>query len=150
MLKDKIESDLKAALKSGDSLKVSVLRMALAAILNKTIALVKKDVGLEDQEILEVLQSELKKRKDAQDQFNLGGRKDLAAKEEKEAEILRAYLPPDFSQEELERIVAESIREVGARGQQDFGKAMKQAMSILKGRVEGNRVAEAVKKALAQ
>jgi uncharacterized protein len=150
MLKDKIESDLKAALKGGESLKVSVLRMALAAILNKAIALVKKDVGLEDQEVIEVLRSEFKKRKDAQDQFNLGGRKDLASKEEKEAEILRYYLPPDFSSEELERIVAESVREVGSGGRQDFGKVMKQAMSVLKGRVEGNRVAEAVKKALAQ
>lgn len=148
MLKNKIESDLKTALKSGDSFKVSVLRMALAAILNKTIALVKKDIGLSDEEIVEVLRSELKKRKDARDQFNLGGRKDLAAKEEKEAGILQVYLPPDFSSEELERIVAESVREVGAADARDFGKAMKQAMTVLKGRVEGNRVAEAVKKAL--
>lgn len=149
MLKNKIETDLKEALRAGDSLRVSVLRLALAAIANKTIALVKKDVGLSDEEVSDVLRTEIKKRKDSVEQFRSGGREDLAQKEEKELQILQAYLPPDLAQAELERIVAESVREAGVSGPQDFGKVMKQAMSVLKGRADGSRVSEAVKKALA-
>lgn len=148
MLKQKLEDDLKTALKAGDSLRVSTLRLALAATLNREIELRKKDVGLSDEETLEVLRSEMKKRKDALEQFRKGDREDLAKKEGNEAEILKAYLPREMSDSQLEQIVLQSVREVGHRTQADFGKAMKVAMVVLKGRVGGERVAKAVKKAL--
>ncbi|MCH7883230.1 GatB/YqeY domain-containing protein [Patescibacteria group bacterium] len=148
MLKQKLEDDLKTTLKAGDSLRVSTLRLVLAAVANREIELGKKDVGLSDEEILKVLRSEVKKRKDAEGQFRKGGREDLAKKEGKEAEILETYLPREMSDIELEQIILQSVREAGYRTQADFGKAMKAAMAGLKGRAGGERVAKAVKKAL--
>jgi len=148
MLKKKLEDDLKSAMKAGDALKVSVLRMVLASVANREIETLKKEVGLSDEEVLDSLSKELKKRKDAACQFHSGGRRVLAEKEEKEAGIISAYLPEEISDEDLVRIVEESVREAGAVGMGDFGKVMKAAMAVLKGRASGDRVSGAVKKIL--
>ena len=148
MLKEKLEEDLKSALRAGEKLKVSVLRMLLSSIINQEIEVLKKETGLTDEEILAVLARELKKRKDAAHEFQKGGRQDLAEKEEKEAEMISAYLPQEISDEDLQRVVQDSFRQTGARGMSDFGKVMKSAMTVLKGRASGDRVSEAVKRAL--
>ncbi|QQG45810.1 MAG: GatB/YqeY domain-containing protein [Candidatus Niyogibacteria bacterium] len=148
MLKKRLEDELKIAMKAGETLKVSVLRMILSAIANKEIEVLKKEVGLSDEEIIDVLSKELKKRKDAVREFLKGGRQEMASKEEKEGEMISAYLPQEISDEDLKRIVVDSVRETGAKGAGDFGKVMKAAMAVLKGKASGDRVAEAVKEKL--
>lgn len=148
MLKQKLEEDVKQALKAGETLKVSVLRMTLAAIANREIELLKKEIGLSDEEVIEALKYEFKKRKDSSQEFIRGGRPELAQKENAEAEIIQAYLPAELSDSELERIVEESIREVAAKGPADFGMVMKAAMAVLKGKASGERVSGAVRHAL--
>ncbi|MBI2507030.1 MAG: GatB/YqeY domain-containing protein [Candidatus Niyogibacteria bacterium] len=150
MLKKKLESDLKNALRAGEALKVSVLRMLLASIANKEIEVLKKEVGLSDEEILEVLGRELKRRKEAAGEFAKGGRQEMAAKESEEAGIVASYLPEEISDGDLQRVVKDSIRETGAGAMADFGKVMKAAMAVLKGKAAGNRVSEAVKKFLSE
>ena len=148
MLKKKLEAELKSAMKAGETLKVSVLRMVLAAINNREIEVLKKDVGLSDEEAIDVLSKELKKRKDAAVEFRRGGREESALKEEQEAEMISCYLPEEIADEELERIVSESVRESGSSSPADFGRVMKTAMAVLKGKASGDRVSEVVKKAL--
>ena len=147
-LREKLEQDIKSAMKSGDSLRVSALRMTQAAIHNKEIQLLKKEIGLSDQEVIEVLQSEVKKRKDAATEFEKAGRSELAQKEKAESEILSTYLPAQMSDEDLERILEEGIREAGASSQKDFGRVMKVAMPILKGKASGDRISAMLKKLL--
>ena len=148
-LREKLEEDLKTAMKAGDALRVSTLRMAQSAIHNKEIQLLKKDTGLSDEETVEVLKSEVKKRKDAVLEFGKAGRTDLAEKEKKEAEILSAYLPAEMSDEDLERILKYGIREVAASGEKDFGKVMKASMPVVKGKASGDRISAMLKKLLA-
>ncbi len=145
MLKHTIEENLQAAMKSSEREKTSTLRMLIAALHNKEIALRKKDIGLSDEEVLDVIRSEVKKRKDAAEEFTRGRREDLAAKERAETALLTAYLPPELSQEEVARIVTESIRAVGATSRNDFGAVMKEAAAVLKGRASGDRVAAQVR-----
>lgn len=140
-LKDKIAADQKTALKAGDALKLSTLRMLWAAMANKEIELRKKDVGLSDQEVLEIISSEAKRRKDAAAEYQKGGRGDLAKKEESELKILLGYLPPEISDEDLRRIVKDGIREAG---ENNFGKIMKVIMPILKGKASGDRTSRAL------
>ncbi|HEY4527443.1 MAG TPA: GatB/YqeY domain-containing protein [Candidatus Paceibacterota bacterium] len=147
-LKQQLEADVKQALKAGDGFRTSVLRMTQSAVHNREIQLLKKEAGLSDEEILEVIKGEVKKRRDAAGEFTKGGREELAAKELKEAELLAAYLPPEISDEELERILKEGIRETGAAGAKDFGKVMKTAMPVLKNCASGDRISGALKKLL--
>jgi len=140
MLKEKIESDIKDAMRAKDSLRLSVLRMLMSAVKNKEIDLRKKEDGLADEEVLEVMRYEVKKRKDSIEEFKKGERLDLAEKEAKELEILTAYLPPEISDQEISRIVEEGLRESGASGSEDFGKAMKAIMPVLKGKASGDRI----------
>lgn len=146
-LKDKIAEDQKNALKKGDPLRLSTLRMLSAAVANKEIELRKKDVGLSDQEVLGVISSEAKRRKDAVYEYKKGGREDLAQKEEAELKILQSYLPPEISDEDLRRIIKDGIREAGDK---NFGKIMKVIMPILKGKASGDRISEALKEELSK
>ena len=147
-LKDKIAEDQKNALKEGDALRLSTLRMLSAAVANKEIELRKKDVGLSDREILDVISSEAKKRKDASQGYRTGCREELAQKEEAELKILQSYLPPEISEEDLRRIIKDGIREAGAANQQDFAKVMKVIMPTLKGKASGDRISGALKEEL--
>lgn len=137
-LKEKITEDQKTALKSGDALRLSTLRMLSAAMSNKEIELRKKDVGLSDQEVFEIIASEAKRRRDAAGEYENGGREDLAEKEKAELKILLEYLPPEISDEELLRVVKDGIREAGDK---NFGKVMKVIMPVLKGKAAGDRIA---------
>ncbi len=147
-MKQKIEDDAKSSLKAGEALKTSVLRLALTAIHNREIQLLKKDRGLSDEEVLEVIRSEAKKRKDAAEEFKKGGREDLVKKELEEAEILAGYLPPEISEEELIRILKDGVREAGAVRAEDFGKVMKVVMPVLKGKASGDRISSNLKRLL--
>ncbi len=145
-LVDRIKEDLKLALKAGDNKKVGVLRLALSEANNR--AKVKQGQGYEpvltDEETVEVLRKELKRRKDAMELFLKGGRRDLAEKEEFEIDVMKNYLPQEATSEEIEA----AVKKVIADGQKDFGSAMREAMKILKGRADGKIVGEAVKKLL--
>src|SRR3989338_37466 len=119
-LKEKINEDIRSALKAGDSERVSVLRMLSASIKNREIQLLKKDSGLSDAEIIEVTKAEAKKRRDSAREFEKANRPELKEKEEKEAEILKAYLPAELADAEIERILKDGIRETGAKDEKDF------------------------------
>lgn len=147
-LRDRIEEDMKAALRAGEALKLSTLRMAESAIHNKEIQLLKKETGLSDSEIVDVLREEVKKRRDAAEEYLKAGRGDLSKKEGEEAGILSVYLPSELSDQDLERILKDGIREVAASGEKDFGKVMKVVMPILKGNASGDRISAMLKKLL--
>ncbi|MBI2454120.1 MAG: GatB/YqeY domain-containing protein [Parcubacteria group bacterium] len=140
MLKDKITSDLKDSLKSGDVLRRSVLGMLKAAIGNKEIEKRKKEEGLSETEIQEVIRSEVKRRQDAVTAFRVAGREEQAQSEEAEAEILKAYLPPQASDGEIKTAVEKAMAMAGSKSKNDFGKIMGLAVKELAGRAEGGRI----------
>ena len=145
-LKEVITHDLKGAMKGKESETVSVLRMLLSAIKTKEIALRKgEEVSLNDEQVIEVIRSEIKKRNDSVSAYEQGGRQDLANKEKNEIKILEKYLPPSLSDEEIEKIVRE---EIGSLEEKDFGRAMGKVMARLKGKAEGGKISEIVKKVL--
>ncbi len=147
-LKNRIKDDLKEAMKKGETLRLSTIKMLLAAVANKEIELGKKEAGLSDDETMDIVRSEAKKRKDAIAGFEKGNRAELAAQEKEELTILEKYLPPEISDEELLIIVKKGISEAGATSTADFGKAMKILSPLLKGKASGNRIADAVRKEL--
>lgn len=150
MLKETIARDLTVAMKQGDVAKRSTLRMLLAAIHNTEIDRRKKDIGLSDEEVIEVIHSEVKKRNDAAQEFEKGGRGERAQEERVEAALLSVYLPPDLSEHDLTRMVEEGVRAVNARTEKDFSAVMKHIMPLLKGRTSGDRISAAVRVALAE
>ena len=144
-LLEKINQDLVLAMKSKDALTTSTLRLLIAATRNKEITL--REAGkaeLTDEQIIEVVGSEIKKRKDAIEAYVQGGRQELADKEANEIKILQKYLPEQMSDEELKKI----IKEIIASGADNFGKIMGQAMAKVKGKADGAKVGEMVKKLL--
>ncbi len=142
-LVEQVEKDLVAALKAQEALKLSVLRMMKAALMNKKIE-VGKPLG--DPEAIAVFRTLVKQRHDSVEAFRKGGRDDLADKEAAEIKILDAYLPAAASDEEIEAALAAAITETGAAGPKDMGKVMKAAMAKLAGKnAEGKRVNEKVK-----
>ncbi|MFZ1946012.1 MAG: GatB/YqeY domain-containing protein [bacterium] len=146
-LVENVGQDLIAAMKSGDSLRLSVIRL-LRTRLKETQ--VEKRRELEDEECLKVVMSEVAKRKEAIELFDKGGRADLAGRELKEIEILETYLPPKLSEEELRTIVSEAVKESGARVPGDLGKVMKVVMPKVTGRAEGSLVNRIVRELLAE
>lgn len=149
-LKEEIQSDLKQALKEKDTERCSVLRMLWAAIQNMEIQKRKKEEGLTDEEIVEVISSEVKKRKESAQQYGDANRKDLAQKEEEEITILQKYLPEQLSEEEIRRLVKEAIGEVGASDPSQMGKVMGALMPKVKGRAEGGLVSKIVQEELSK
>ena len=140
MLKQKIFSDMKEAMKAGDVLKRDTLRMLDSMIKNMEIEKLKKKEGLTDAEVQEVITRAVKQRKDAAAQYETGGRPELAEKETREVEILKAYVPEQLGEEKIREIVKEVISSTGAAGKTDIGKVMGQAMRKLKGQADGNLV----------
>jgi len=136
-LKQRIEQDMKLAQKSGDRLKLSLTRLLKSDIRYKEI---EKSKELLDEEVLEVLSSSAKKHRDSIERFKKGGREDLSKKEEEELNLILGYMPAQFNSEELERLVEESMTEVGAEGEKDIGKVMKALMPKVKGRADGKMV----------
>jgi len=140
---EKVEKDLVAALRAQESLKLSVLRMMKAALMNKKVELGK---AVDDLEALAVLRTLAKQRRESVEAFRKGGRDDLADKEEAEIKIVEAYLPAAASVEDIDAAVAAAIAETGASAAKDLGKAMKAAMAKLAGKnADGKRVSEKVR-----
>ena len=145
-LNEKVSADIAAAMKSRDATRLSALRMLKAAVMNKGV---EKGRDLEDAEILQVVSSLVKQRRDSIEQFEKGGRRDLVEKETAEIAVLQAYLPPAASPEEIDAAVAAAIAETGASSPKDMGKVMKAVMPRLAGKnADGKAVNEAVRRKL--
>lgn len=144
-LREKIDSDVKDALKSGAKDKLSTLRMLNAALKNKQID---KRRPLTEEEVVETVRSLIKQRKDSIEQFAKGGRQDLVDKETAEVSVLEIYLPQQLSREQIEGMVREVITQTGAQGAKDMGKVMKALIPLIGGRADGKLVSELVKHAL--
>ncbi len=145
-LKERIDADLKEAMRSKDELGTSVLRMLKSAVKYKEVE--PGGHALEDAGVLAVIQSLIKQRRDSVEQFRAGGRPELADKEEKEIAKLQSYLPAQMSADELRAEVLAAIAQVGAKGPKDMGAVMKALMPKVQGRAEGKAVSEAVKSEL--
>jgi uncharacterized protein YqeY len=146
-LEEKIRQDLNQALKEKDTLRLSTLRFCLAEIRNFGL---QKQKELTDEDVVEVIRRQVKLRKEAVEVYQKGGRNDLAEKESKELEILSKYLPQQLSPQDLEKIIRETIAEIGAKSAEDFGKVMGVVMAKVKGQAEGAMVAAEVKRLLGQ
>ncbi len=140
-LQQRLDDDLKVAIKSSDNLKTSAIRMVKAAIKNKQI---EKRSELSDEEIISVISTLSKQRRESIELFSKGGREDLAEKEKKELLILQSYLPSQLSPEELDRLIIEAIKEASAEGVRDMGKVMRILMPRLKGAADGKVVNQRV------
>ena len=147
-LSDTINEDLKAAMKDKKILELSTLRMLVSALKNRQIELKTKD-DLEEPEIVKVVKSEIKKRRDSIEAYQTGGRQELADKEKDEIRILEKYQPEQMSDEEIDRIVKETVDSLGEVGPGDFGRVMGAVMGRIKDRADGKTVQDAVKRILA-
>jgi uncharacterized protein YqeY len=140
---EQVEKDLVAALRAQEALKLSVLRMMKAALMNKKV---ERGKDVDDTEALAVLRTLAKQRHESVEAFRKGGREDLALKEEAEVKIVEAYLPAAANDDEIDSAVAAAIAESGASTAKDVGKAMKAAMAKLAGKnADGKRVSEKVR-----
>jgi len=146
MLEKKILSDYKEAMKSKDKIKSSILNFLRANLMNQAIKLKKK--SLEDNDVISVIKKLVKQHHDSIEQFKQGGREDLVAKESQELEILKSYLPPELSPDEIGKIIEEVVSETQAEGPKDMGRVMKEVMAKVASRAEGKLVSELVKKRL--
>lgn len=150
-LRARLDADLKEALKAGEKIRASAIRMLLAAVKTREVAEDRRGdrrAPLPDPEVLQVIASACKQRRDSIEQFQAGGRQDLVEKETAELAVLEAYLPRALTPEELRAAVAEAIRETGATSPRDMGKVMSRLMSELAGRADGKLVSELVREAL--
>jgi len=162
-LKERIQEDFKIALKKNKETELETLRLLLAGILNKekekryriskekpklTEQGLEKESRLGEEEIIEVISSEIKKRKEALVLFEKGKREDLIKKEKKEIEILQNYLPEQFSEREVKNLAQEIIKKIGAKEIKDMGKVMTELMSRVKGKADGATVSKIVKELL--
>ena len=144
-LAEKINEDLKEAMKSRDTLRVSCLRMIKTGIKNRQV---EKGDLLSDEEIQNLISSLIRKGQESVKEFRKGGREDIASKEEEEIKILFGYMPEQLLPDEIEDIIKETISELSAEGLKDMGKVMKAAMARLSGRAQGKEVNEIAKKLL--
>ncbi len=147
LLRDKVNGDIAAAMKSREATRLSALRMLKAAIMNKGI---EKSHDLDDAEVLQVVSSLVKQRRDSIEQFTKAGRTDLVDKETAEIVVLETYLPPAASSADIDAAIADAIVETGATSVKDMGKVMKAVMPRLAGKnADGRAVNEAVRRKLA-
>ncbi|MBI4022912.1 GatB/YqeY domain-containing protein [Candidatus Berkelbacteria bacterium] len=146
-IEERIDQDLKAALKGGQSDVVSVLRLARAGLKNKQIEL---GHPLTDSEVIPVLQKEVKQRQDSIDQYRAAKRDELADKEAHEAEILQRYLPAQLSDEELQTLVQTAIGQADATTMADMGRVIGAVMAEVRGKADGRRVSALVKQQLSR
>ena len=148
LLREKVNADLTAAMKAKDAGRLSALRMLKAAIMNKGV---EKGRDLEDAEVLQVVASLVKQRRDSIEQFSKAGRTDLVEKETGEITVLEHYLPPAATADEIAAAVKAAIVETGAASPKDMGKVMKAVMAALGGKsFDGRAVSEAVKSRLSR
>ena len=145
-LTDKVNTQITAAMKAKDAPRLSTLRMLKAAMVNKGV---EKGRDLEDAEVLQVISSLVKQRRDSVEQFSKAGRTDLAEKETAEIAVLDEYLPPAATSEEIDAAVAAAVTETGAVSPKDIGKVMKAVMPKLAGKnADGRTISESVRRKL--
>ena len=161
MLKEKLQSDVKEALKSGNSQKRMVLGMVLSAVKNREfekrakLSKTEQDTAkleemshLNDEEVVEVISSEIKKRKDSIEQYEKGGRPELAEGECKEMEMLMEYMPEQMSEDDLRKIIQDTISETGIKDMKEMGKLIGAVMAKVKGKADGTLVSRLTKEEL--
>ena len=142
-LKQQVISDLTASMKAQDARRTSTLRMVKAAVMNREI---EKGGEMDDEEMMKLLRSLVKQRRDSVEQYEKAGRPELAAKEQTEIDVIETYLPQAASREEIEAAVTAAIAETGAGSMKDMGRVMKAVQAILAGKnADGRAVSETVK-----
>jgi len=144
-LEERLVEEMKQAMKSNDKLRLSTIRMIRSALKNKEIELRKK---LEDEDVVKVIQVMVRKGEESVEQFQTGGRVDLVEKEKKELDILKSFLPQPLSQEEILKIIDQSIQETQASSLKDIGKVMKSVMPKIGGKADGKLINQLVKERL--
>ncbi len=144
-LKDELSEAMKTAMRKGDKMELSAIRLLRSEIRNKEI-----DIGrdIDDEEIVALISKGIKKCQEAIEQFKRGNRSDLVEKEEKEIETLRRFLPRQLTEDELKDIVTQTIEEVGADSPKDLGRVMAAIMPKIRGRAEGKIVSKMVRETL--
>ena len=145
IMEERINKELKEALKNRESIKVSVLRMLKSDIHNLSI---QKKAKLKKEDVIRVIRKQVGQHKDSIEQFTKGKRDDLVEKEKKELTILEAFLPKVMPQEELQKIINDVIKELGASTKKDMGKVIKAVIEKSAGRVDGKTVSQAVSQLL--
>ncbi len=146
-LKERLRTDLTAAMRARDQVRMRTLRMALSSISNEEVAGASAR-DLSDDEVMKVLTREARKRREAAEAFGAAGRDDQAAAERAEGEVLAGYLPAQLADDELSALVAAAIAETGASGMQGMGQVMKVLTRRIAGRADGARVAAEVRRRL--
>jgi uncharacterized protein YqeY len=144
-LQTRIESAMRDALRARDQRRTSTLRMAMAAAQNRRIELGR---DLTDEDMVEVLGKQVKQRRESIEQFRAGGREEMAANEEAEAQILAEFLPEQLSEDEVSTLVDQAVAETGAAGPGDMGKVMGSLMPKTRGRADGKLVSDIVRRRL--
>src|ERR1700745_2883216 len=147
-LQQRVDSDLKDAMRAKDATKLGVLRMLKSALKYAAIAKSGAEGELNDSEAVQVIRKQAKQRQDSIESFEKGGRAELAAKEKEELSILQSYLPKAMSAEELAKVVRETIAEVGATSKVQMGAVMKALQAKVTGRADGKTLSAEVQKQL--
>jgi uncharacterized protein YqeY len=149
-IQERIDSDLKEAMRARDAMKVGVLRMLKSALKYAAIAKAGAEAELSDAEAAQVIRKQVKQRQDSIESFEKGGRAELADKEKEELSILNAYLPQAMSTEEVASVVRETIAEVGATSKAQMGAVMKALQAKVAGRADGKTLSQEVARQLDQ
>ena len=144
-LKERLMEDMKVSMRNKETLKKSVITMIRASVKQKEVD---DRVDVNDDDVIELIAKQLKQRKDALVEFEKAERDDLIAQTKAEIEILASYLPQQLTDEELEAVVRDAVAEVNAQSVKDMGNIMGKVMAVAKGRVDGKRINEMVKKVL--
>jgi len=145
LLADRITEDMKQAMKDKDKLKLSVIRMIRSAIKYVEI---ERGTTLTDDDVLDVLNREMKQRRDSLQEFEKAGRNDLVENVQAEIEVLQIYLPQQLSEQELDNIIQNVVQEIGATSKSDMGKVMSALMPLVKGKADGKLVSKLVQQKL--
>ncbi|BBA71490.1 GatB/YqeY domain-containing protein [Geobacter sulfurreducens] len=146
MLRDRLNEEMKEAMKARDEVRLSAIRLVRSSVKNREIEVRRE---LSEQEVTEVVSSLVKQRRESIRMFGEAGRTDLVDKEERELQVLLGFLPQQLSREEIERLVASVITETGAQSAKDMGRVMKALMPHVAGRADGSLVSAIVKDQLA-
>jgi len=146
-LKEQIQKDMIEAMKAKEEIRLGALRMVKAEIMKFEVSGTEKK-EIKDDEVIQLIGKQIKQRDDAAQQFKAGNRPELAEKEEKEAEILKKYLPEQMSPEEVKKIIEDTIKELGATSKADMGKVMGAIMPKVKGKADGKLINSLVQQLL--
>ena len=147
-LQERVDSDLKDAMRAKDAVRLGVLRMLKSALKYSAIEKSGVEAQLDDAEAVQVIRKQVKQRQDSIESFEKGGRPELAAKEKEELAILHAYLPQGLNAEELAKIVGDTIKELGATSRAQMGAVMKALQGKVAGRADGKTLSQEVQRQL--